>query len=682
MLRNSAETIRNDASGLMELLADIETSRAQLPRRVLVLVARWTGLLLIVLGLNNVIAPSAQGVGAPVQTGVAVFLGGLLHLVFARYCNTVKVLSPRVGQWLTVSLALLYFVSVVLNGPKPTILLPPLLIYFYLLTSTRTALILSIAAVGWSVLLLFMNGVDSAIIVRTGSGAMLIILFMHLLTTYISGITHTALTVTNGMSQLIKRLDSDLSDSFAERDRILTTDSQTGLPNRNGFIERLASMLSSPEDAARPFFLIKFRLKGFQRSISLLDQSRRDYVMNNLARRLEAMVGPKGMIGRSGENVFILFVPLEHVHDEEGRQSVAGEMLHTLRQPFMSGGTNLAYETALGLTTGEGASADVAALIEEAGIALSYAVNSGASVPVFYSSDIATKITQAIELSDEFRRALAIGQFVLHYQPIINLADGGFRKAEALIRWNHPQKGLLYPGEFIAMAEERGHLIVMTKWVLAEAAGQVRQWRDAIDPGFQISVNIPPLFLKACMEQGESLVAYMEGLNVPRSSLILEITENAFLNVDDDVLELLSNLQALGFLHAMDDFGVGYSSLGQFDKLSLDVLKIDKSLVDSIASSPKSLAIYDAVIKLGHRLGVDVVAEGVEDIRQLSLLIEAGCRYGQGYLFSKPLPSAEFDRFYASLASGVSYEWQEKIRNRNPYTPRAGSSHTLAFAAQ
>ena len=176
---------------------------------------------------------------------------------------------------------------------------------------------------------------------------------------------------------------------------------------------------------------------------------------------------------------------------------------------------------------------------------------------VFYSPDIATKVTQSVELSDEFRGALADGQFVLHYQPIINLADGRLCKAEALIRWNHPQKGLLYPGEFIAMAEERGHLIVMTKWVLAEAAGQVRQWRDAIDPGFQISVNIPPLFLKACMEQGESLVAYMEGLNVPRSSLILEITENAFLNVDDDVLELLSNLQALGFLHAMDDFGVG-----------------------------------------------------------------------------------------------------------------------------
>ena len=441
-------------------------------------------------------------------------------------------------------------------------------------------------------------------------------------------------------------------------------------------------MLASPQYAARPFFLIKFRLKGFQRSIALLDQSRRDHVMNNLGTRLEALVGSQGMIGRTGENVFVLFVPVEQDHEDKGRQAVAGQVLQALRQPFMSGGVNLAFATTLGLTTWEGGSADVVTLMEQAGTALSYAVSSAASAPVFYSPDIATKVTQSVELSDEFRGALADGQFVLHYQPIINLADGGLCKAEALIRWNHPQKGLLYPRDFIDIAEERGHLILMTKWVLAEAARQVRQWRNAFDPRFQISVNIPPLFLKACLEQGENLVACMEELNISPGSLILEITENAFLAIDDDVLELLSNLQALGFLHAMDDFGVGYSSLGQFEKLSLDILKIDKSLVDSIASSPKSQAIYDAVISLGHRLRVDVVAEGVEDMRQLSLLIEAGCRYGQGYLFSKPLPSAEFDRFYVSLASGVSHEWQEKIRNSKPYPLWLGSSPALALAAQ
>ena len=497
MVKNSAETIRAEASALLDQLIDIDTSRTQLPRRVLTSVARCTGLLLVVLGLNNLIAPSTQGIGAPVQTGVAVLLGGLLHLVFARYCSNVKELPPRAGLWLTAALALLYIVAVVINGPKPTILLPPLLIYIYLLNSTRNALVLSIAAAGSSVLLLLIDGVDSASIVRTGSAAILIILFMHLLTTYIAGITHSALNVTTGMSQLVQRLDSDLSDSFAERDRILTTDSQTGLLNRNGFVERLAIMFASPQHTARPFFLIKFRLKGFQRAIAPLDQSMRDPVINTLARRLEALVGSQGAIGRTAENVFVLFVPFAQDHDEEGRQAVAGQVLQTLRQPFMSGGVNLAFETNLGLATGEGGSADVAAVMEQAGIALSYAISSAASAPVFYSPEIATKVTQAVELSDEFRGALADGQFVLHYQPIINLADGGLCKAEALIRWNHPQKGLLYPRDFIAIAEERGHLIVMTKWVLAEAARQVRQWRKAFDPGFQVSVNIPPLFLKA-----------------------------------------------------------------------------------------------------------------------------------------------------------------------------------------
>jgi EAL domain-containing protein (putative c-di-GMP-specific phosphodiesterase class I)/GGDEF domain-containing protein/uncharacterized membrane protein HdeD (DUF308 family) len=682
VVKNTAETIRAEASALLDQLTDIDTSSAEMPRRMINLVARLTGSVLVVLGLNNLVAPTEQGVSAPIQTGVAVIFGGLLHLVFARYCKTAKVLHPLLGLWLTIALASLYLVAVAVNGLKPTILLPTLLIYIYVLTSTRTALFLSIAATGSSILLLIMHGVVWAIITRTSSAAFLIIFFMHLLKTYVSEITRSAFSVTNGMTQLVQRLDSDLADSFAERDRILTTDSQTGLLNRIGFVERLAIMFASPQHTARPFFLITFRLKGFQRAIARLDQSMRDHVINTLARRLEALVGSQGAIGRTAENIFVLFVPFAQDHDENGRQAVAGQVLQTLRQPFTSGGVNLAFETNLGFVTGEGGSADVAAVMEQAGIALSYAVSSAASAPVFHSPEIATKVTQAVELSDEFRGALADGQFVLHYQPIINLADGGLCKAEALIRWNHPQKGLLYPRDFIAIAEERGHLIVMTKWVLAEAARQVRQWRKAFDPGFQVSVNIPPLFLKACLEQGENLVACMEELNISPGSLILEITENAFLTIDDTMLELLSKLQSLGFLHAIDDFGVGYSSLGQFDKLSLDILKIDKSLVDSIASSRKSQAIYDAVIRMCHRLRVDVVAEGVEDTRQLSLLIEAGCRYGQGYLFAKPLPNAEFDRFYMSLASGVRYEWQEIIRNSKPYPPRPDSASVFALAAQ
>jgi len=248
-----------------------------------------------------------------------------------------------------------------------------------------------------------------------------------------------------------------------------------------------------------------------------------------------------------------------------------------------------------------------------------------------------------LRLVNNLRGALAASQFRVYYQPILELATGRIHKAEALIRWQHPVRGLVSPAEFIPLAEETGLILEIGDWVFRESVRQVKLWREQYGPEFQISVNMSPIQFQSDDSPCRTWPAYLQKLGLPGQSLILEITEGLLLKEDTGVKDRLLRFHETGLQISLDDFGTGYSSLSYLQKFDIDYLKIDQSFTRGLETGSSNMALSEAIIVMAHRLGIEVIAEGVETEAQRTLLAAAGCDYGQGYLFSRPVPAEEFE---------------------------------------
>jgi len=262
------------------------------------------------------------------------------------------------------------------------------------------------------------------------------------------------------------------------------------------------------------------------------------------------------------------------------------------------------------------------------------------------------------------RGALAAGQFRVYYQPIVELATGRITKAEALIRWQHPERGMISPAQFIPLAEETGLIVEIGNWVFKESARQLKHWEVLYSTGFQVSVNMSPAQY-AGLQVSVNLspvqfgspdcvckawCAYLRELGLTTHSMVIEITEGLLLNAETGVTDKLLGFRDAGMQVAIDDFGTGYSSLSYLKKFDIDYLKIDQSFVRDLVTDPNDRALSEAIIVMAHKLGLKVIAEGVETEAQRALLTQAGCDYAQGYLFSRPVPADEFE---ALLKSGL-----------------------------
>jgi EAL domain-containing protein (putative c-di-GMP-specific phosphodiesterase class I) len=226
----------------------------------------------------------------------------------------------------------------------------------------------------------------------------------------------------------------------------------------------------------------------------------------------------------------------------------------------------------------------------------------------------------------------------------VNLATGRIIKAEALIRWQHPGRGMISPVEFIPLAEETGLIVEIGDWVFREAARQLKQWRTLYNPGFQISVNVSPVQLSNTIGNSyKAWFGYLQELGLPGQNVVIEITEGLLLGADSGITGKLLEFRDAGIQVAIDDFGTGYSSLSYLKKFDIDYLKIDQSFVRDLVTDPDDMALSEAIIVMAHKLGLKVIAEGVETEAQRKLLTEAYCDYAQGYLFSKPVPAEAFE---------------------------------------
>ena len=250
-------------------------------------------------------------------------------------------------------------------------------------------------------------------------------------------------------------------------------------------------------------------------------------------------------------------------------------------------------------------------------------------------------------LATDLRSAVPKGQLHVVYQPIVELATGAVHKAEALLRWTHPERGAISPAEFIPIAETSGSIVELGDWVLGQALAQVKVWREHLHPDFQISVNKSPVQFLRPPNGRQSWLERMQQLGLPGQAIAIEITEGMILESNSFVLHKLAHYQAYGVSISLDDFGTGYSSLSYLQRYPIGTVKIDKSFVIQLARQSKNWALCKAIIRMAHELGMKVVAEGVETEDQRAMLIEAECDYGQGYLFSRPLPSLAFEDYMA-----------------------------------
>jgi diguanylate cyclase (GGDEF)-like protein/PAS domain S-box-containing protein len=420
-------------------------------------------------------------------------------------------------------------------------------------------------------------------------------------------------------------------------------DALTGLANRALYLDRLEVALRQYQrDRRKLFAVLFFDLDRFKNVNDSLGHTVGDELLVAVARRLEGQLRPGDTLARLGGDEFaILLNGIEGVQDAEQ----VAERLHELMAHEFSIGEHEVYTTvSIGIAMSAGHYWGPEEMLRDADLAMYRAKRAGNSCCEVFDSDMHERALAQLRLETDLRRAVERREFVMHYQPIVSLVTERILGFEALLRWQHPERGLLYPDQFIAAAEETGLIVPIAWQALAEACGQTRQWQQLFptEPPLSISINISgKLFLYPRMS--ERLLEILAERGLAASSLRVEITESAIMDHREAALEELKRLRAAGVQLHIDDFGTGYSSLTYLQRFSYDSLKIDRSFVSNLREPGEAGAIVEAIVALGRMLNMNVIAEGVETPEQLQSLRAMNCPEAQGYWFSRPLDHAAID---------------------------------------
>lgn len=420
-------------------------------------------------------------------------------------------------------------------------------------------------------------------------------------------------------------------------------DTLTGLPNRALVLERLTHRLAGEGHERHSMALFFLDLDGFKVVNDSLGHAFGDRLLSSVAQRLQHAVRPGDTVGRFGGDEFVLLI--DAVTSPESTLRFAERILEHVCRPIVLDGREFVLTTSIGITliTPAAVDQDAADLLRQADIALYQAKAMGKGRAVLFEPAMNERAVARLELETDLRRAMERDEFVVHYQPAVSLVTGAITGMEALVRWQHPTRGLVSPLDFIPLAEETGLIVPLGRWVLREACRQAAAWQQelALDPPLLLSVN-----LSARQLRDPRLVADMTAIlretGMPAELLWLELTETVLLTDSSKVQQTLQALRALGVQLALDDFGTGYSSLSYLRQFPVGMVKLDRSFVMGITTDPDAAAIVQAVTALAHALGMQVTAEGVEDEAQLARLRAMGVDWLQGYLVARPLQAAAF----------------------------------------
>ncbi|WP_194715664.1 bifunctional diguanylate cyclase/phosphodiesterase [Noviherbaspirillum soli] len=431
-------------------------------------------------------------------------------------------------------------------------------------------------------------------------------------------------------------------------------DALTGLPNRRLFRDRLDQEVRKAARSGKQIALLFIDLDRFKQVNDLLGHDAGDTLLAQAANRIKGCVRDADTVARLGGDEFTVILT---ALDSPARvEHVCQKILETLESPFHIGKEVAYMSGSIGVTLYPNDAITSEELIRKADQAMYAAKNAGKNQFSYFTYAMDEKAHLRLRLASELRSALPAGQLEVHYQPVLDLGSGSIFKAEALLRWQHPRFGLVEPSSFIPLAEETGLINQIGNWVFKQAASCSRQWSERIGERFQIGVNKSPIQFLAHNDDADWL-QYLERTNVPGSSISIEITEGMLLHASSSVTNKLLEYRDAGIQVAIDDFGTGYSSMAYLKKFDIDYLKIDQSFVSEITTDAGSRTIAESIIVMAHKLGLKVIAEGIETPEQLALLVAAGCDYGQGFLFARAMVPAEFERLLLENRAGHS-RWQ------------------------
>lgn len=424
-------------------------------------------------------------------------------------------------------------------------------------------------------------------------------------------------------------------------------DRLTGLPNRALFMDRLTQALSKARRSKQNVALLFIDVDRFKNINDSLGHHSGDTVLRTIGKRLLACVRAGDTVARLGGDEFTVI--LEECHNIETVTTICERILESVTEPILLGETeaNLTCSIGLSLCPGDGQDADV--LLQNADIAMYKAKDRGRNNYQFFTQDMHAKAMLHLSRENALRKALQRMEMVLHYQPQFDVDRGGVVGVEALVRWLDPDWGLIWPSEFIPLAEETGLIVPLGQWVIREACMQAKEWHSAVDGRpFHLAVNLSVRQF-ASSNLLEFVRNALQESKLDPGILQLEITESLVMQDMEGSIRLLRGLKELGVRIALDDFGTGHSSFIYLKRLPVDVLKVDRAFVEEIAKSDQDAAIARTIITLAENLGLDVIAEGVETVAQMKQLRKGGCSKMQGYLFSTPLEKIECDRLLRGI---------------------------------
>lgn len=411
-------------------------------------------------------------------------------------------------------------------------------------------------------------------------------------------------------------------------------DALTGLPNRALVYELGAQMISASHRHRTMLAVMFFDLDRFKPINDTYGHRVGDMMLQEVARRLHGSVRSSDLVGRLGGDEFVAV--LTDLHSEDHLEGIAAHLLQRLSEPYRIETLELHTSPSIGISLYPGDGTGIDTLIRQADEAMYHAKTSGRNNYQYFSDEIRRNTARVFELEQRLRRSLHEEDFELAYQPIIDMRTGQLSSVEALIRWRQADGGQLLPGDFIAAAEASGLIHQIGEWVIREACRQHEAWQQQGMPPIRVAVNVSPVQFRSPEFRGRLLSALKSSTMDP-ACLELEVTESAVMSQVDEAALTLAWLKDMGLKVALDDFGTGYSSLSQLARLPIDKLKVDRAFVSHIDTDARSLAIAETVLALGQKLGVDVVAEGIESTAAMALLRKLGCGQGQGYLIGTPM---------------------------------------------
>jgi len=433
---------------------------------------------------------------------------------------------------------------------------------------------------------------------------------------------------------------SDITERKAHEAHILylaTYDALTGLPNRNLLSDRLTQDMARAQRDGHTVSVLVLGLNRFK-VINSYGHDFGDALLRELATRLRSSVGPGDTVARLGGDEFaVLFSPLKN--PEETIPAVR-RLMDIFSHPFVIHHVELYANASAGIAVSPADGRSPEFLLEYAGAAMNRAKSLGRNEFQFFAPEMSVQATEQLELEAALKQALERAEFEVHYQPQTHVKTNQVVAVEALVRWRHPTRGLMPPGQFIGVAEETGLIVPIGAWVLSAACAQNKAWQDAGLPHLRMGVNV-----SAKQFWGGRIVdtvrQVLQETNLPPSDLELEITESVFLRDIEETVRTLSELRSMGVSISLDDFGTGYSSLTYLRRLPIDQLKIDGSFIRDLSADPNAAVLLSQIIQLGHAMHLELVAEGVETEKEYAFLADNQCDLVQGYYFHKPLFSME-----------------------------------------